>query len=311
MRKILRYCIQHARSTIHPSWLAGFFAITAVGFIINYTYDLEDGVIDQLPGSLRIAGMFLFHSIPFLLVVLLLSRHVPDKRWYRNRGFWLRFTAGFLILALDRSFQLGSILADIDYADRAFLSSFLKRIISLFTIVLPLYVISLFFEREIPGRGYGLIVKRFDVKPYLILLLIAGTGIAIGGLFQDIQDYYPRYLELQGPAFAQRHDIPSYLNLFGYEFAYGIDFISVEMFFRGFLIYSFSRYFGPYVVFPMILTYAFLHFGKPVTEAVSSLFGGYVLGVISLNSKTIWGGVLIHVGIAWLMELIGYIYRLG
>ncbi len=311
MRKILRYCRDHLRSTIHPAWLTAFIALTVAAFIINYTFDVEDGIIDRLPGLWRVAGMFIFHGLPFLLVAGILTGRMGDTRWYTNRGFWIRFSAGFLILALDRSFQIGSWLDGFEYADRAFISSFLKRMMSLVTLVLPLYFISLFLEKSIPGRGYGLGVKKFDITPYLLLLFLAGIGIGIGGLFQDIKDYYPRYLELQGPEFAARHDIPAYLNLVVYELAYGVDFISVEMFFRGFLIYSFSRYFGPYVVFPMILTYGFLHFGKPATEAISSLFGGYILGVISLNSKTIWGGVLIHVGIAWLMELIGYLYRLG
>ena len=81
-------------------------------------------------------------------------------------------------------------------------------------------------------------------------------------------------------------------------------------FFRGFLIVGMVRYFGPQVVLPMILTYCFLHFGKPLTESISSLFGGYILGIISLHSKSIWGGVIIHVGIAWLMEIVGYLFRI-
>jgi hypothetical protein len=45
-----------------------------------------------------------------------------------------------------------------------------------------------------------------------------------------------------------------------------------------------------------------LHFGKPMGEAVSSIFGGFILGVIALYSRSILGGVIIHLGVAWLME---------
>jgi hypothetical protein len=42
-------------------------------------------------------------------------------------------------------------------------------------------------------------------------------------------------------------------------------------------------------------------------EAVSSIFGGYILGVIALQTRSIWGGILVHVGIAWMMEAIAWL----
>ncbi len=310
MKSLFFEVIGHIRANVRwPILLAVFVLMTAFIFV-NYELNFEDGIVDTLPFPYRVPAMFLFHVAPYLLTVLIITPYIKDKTWYKSRGFWLRLLIGFTILALDRSIQLRSLLLEYtDIADRVFINSIVKRIVSLLTMVLPLFIMSFFFEKSIPGRGFGLIVKRFDVRPYLILLSLAGIGIAFGGFFKDIQEYYPRYLELGGSQYAARHDVPGWLNVIIYELAYGIDFISVEMFFRGFLIYSFTRYFGPYVVFPMITTYCFLHFGKPMTEAISSLFGGYILGVISLNSKTIWGGVLIHVGIAWLMEVIGFIFR--
>ncbi len=56
----------------------------------------------------------------------------------------------------------------------------------------------------------------------------------------------------------------------------------------------------------MAATYVFLHFGKPMGEAISSGFGGYILGIIALYSGNIWGGVFVHVGIAWLMEAMAW-----
>lgn len=66
---------------------------------------------------------------------------------------------------------------------------------------------------------------------------------------------------------------------------------------------------GRAAIVPMVVTYAFLHFGKPAGEAVSSIFGGYILGVIAYQSQSIFGGVLIHVGVAWLMELAAYMQK--
>jgi membrane protease YdiL (CAAX protease family) len=56
------------------------------------------------------------------------------------------------------------------------------------------------------------------------------------------------------------------------------------------------------------LFYFSIHLGKPMMEAVSSFFGGLILGSISYHSKSIWGGLLVHISIALLMELFGFIF---
>jgi hypothetical protein len=57
----------------------------------------------------------------------------------------------------------------------------------------------------------------------------------------------------------------------------------------------------------MATMYVFIHFGKPLGETISSFFGGIILGVIAYETKSIIGGIIIHVGIAWLMELGGFL----
>jgi membrane protease YdiL (CAAX protease family) len=59
-------------------------------------------------------------------------------------------------------------------------------------------------------------------------------------------------------------------------------------------------------VLAMAVIYCLLHFGKPAGEAMSSVVGGYILGVIAYETKSIWGGVIVHAGIAWMMELISF-----
>jgi membrane protease YdiL (CAAX protease family) len=57
----------------------------------------------------------------------------------------------------------------------------------------------------------------------------------------------------------------------------------------------------------MAATYAVLHFGKPMGETISSFFGGYILGVLALYTRNIWGGVFIHVLLAFGMEVFAYL----
>ena len=87
-----------------------------------------------------------------------------------------------------------------------------------------------------------------------------------------------------------------------YEFTYGLNFVSLELFFRGAMVIGMAAIMGRHAVLPMAVTYCFLHFGKPAAECISSFFGGYLLGVIALYTRSIFGGCIVHLGIAFLME---------
>jgi len=95
-----------------------------------------------------------------------------------------------------------------------------------------------------------------------------------------------------------------------YEISYGIDFFSIELFFRGFLVFAFVRYVGADAVLPMAVFYCSIHFGKPLFECISSFFGGMLLGIIAYRTQSILGGIMVHLGIAWMMEAGGYIGNL-
>ncbi|MEA2041122.1 MAG: CPBP family intramembrane glutamate endopeptidase, partial [Bacteroidota bacterium] len=69
------------------------------------------------------------------------------------------------------------------------------------------------------------------------------------------------------------------------------------------LIVGMAKVLKKEAVLPMVAFYVFIHFGKPALEAISSFFGGFILGIHSYYTKNIMGGIIIHMGIAWLMEL--------
>ena len=68
---------------------------------------------------------------------------------------------------------------------------------------------------------------------------------------------------------------------------------------------AFTRYLGSRAILPMVVVYAFIHFQKPIGEALSSIVGGLVLGVVSYRTKSIYGGIIVHLGVAFLMEIAG------
>jgi hypothetical protein len=41
-------------------------------------------------------------------------------------------------------------------------------------------------------------------------------------------------------------------------------------------------------------------------ETVGSVFGGFALGVLAYKSRNIYGGIIVHLGVAWGMELAAF-----
>jgi hypothetical protein len=120
----------------------------------------------------------------------------------------------------------------------------------------------------------------------------------------DFQAVYPRAKHLYIP----RSDPHYWLSTLCYETIYSIDYVVTEFFFRGFLIIPFARIIGPKAILPMCAFYVSIHFDKPLGEAISSFFGGLLLGVLAYRTRSIYGGVIVHLGIALCMEFVGWWY---
>lgn len=96
-----------------------------------------------------------------------------------------------------------------------------------------------------------------------------------------------------------------------FELCYANDFLGVESMFRGAMIIGLSRWLGPRTVLPMIITYMCIHLGKPDLELCSSVIGGYILGILAYRTQHLWGGIIIHLGIAMLFEALGLLRMYG
>jgi hypothetical protein len=150
---------------------------------------------------------------------------------------------------------------------------------------------------------YGWSMKNFTARPYLLMLLIMIPLIAVASTQPDFLATYPKLKDIS--FFAKVNNSGLYKLL--YELSYGSDFITIELFFRGFLVLAFVKWFGKDAILPMACFYCTIHFGKPLGECISSFFGGLILGIITYHTRTIFGGLMVHLGIAWMMELGGYL----
>ncbi len=166
-------------------------------------------------------------------------------------------------------------------------------------IVIPLGVIIWIFKES--PRDYGFrIWEKGHAWIYLFAYLFM-LPILIGMSFSPkFQKKYPFY--------DQAGD--SVLHFVLYEIPYGIQFFSLEAFFRGFFIFALFKRFGYYGVAFMTIPYCMIHFGKPISETLGAIVAGLVLGYLALKSKSWLPGALLHWGVGITMDLACIIQRL-
>ena len=59
----------------------------------------------------------------------------------------------------------------------------------------------------------------------------------------------------------------------------------------------------------MVGPYVMIHFPKPYLEACGALVAGVVLGSLSMKTRSIWAGFLVHATVAVLMDFLALDHR--
>jgi len=95
----------------------------------------------------------------------------------------------------------------------------------------------------------------------------------------------------------------SWADLVAWECIYLAQFVFLEFFFRGFLLETLAPRLGASAIFVMVVPYTMIHFAKPWPEALGAIGFGLFLGILALRTRSIWGGVCVHVTIALSMDL--------
>ncbi len=310
MKSIITYLREYVSQYLNVKLYVSIAVFLAICIAVNYHYDFEDSVVDSYHGRpVQLLYFFLFEAFPYYVVCLLVYLFTSTKSFITRRGFWVASLIGLFVLAVDRSlYHHQLLLAYLPSQLDTFIYRCMSNLSAFLVVVIPLYIYYRLCDKESPSF-YGITSKGVNLKPYFILLLFV-LPLVIGASFSaDFLKQYPMYQRANGLVAAQFLDVPEWVMAVSYETTYALSFFSVELFFRGFLILGLMRYLGPYVVLPMVAAYAFLHFGKPVGETIGSIFGGYILGIVAYYSRNIWGGVIVHMGLALLMELAAFLQR--
>ncbi len=299
MRSIVGYLYNYGKE-INKRWLLACSGFVALLIFLNYRHSLEK----QLSGYEGFPfPYFTGHALLFLLAYLVPVAFLLIEKKRRNLppAAWVCLLLAPVLfafkMAMDTAVTISSV-ADWNSYWNAVLYWPLRTL--MLTLLLAI-LWQLFHTKE---NFYGLTTQKVNFTPYYMMLALMLPLIFCAAMQADFQHTYPK----------AKHILPLPENaslgwwyVFLYELGYGIDFFSIEIFFRGFLVIGMMKWLGKNAILPMACFYCAIHFGKPLGECISSYFGGIVLGVVAYHTRSVIGGLLVHLGIAWLMEVAGWL----
>jgi len=144
-------------------------------------------------------------------------------------------------------------------------------------LLIPLLVIVFAFRRSPKEYGFQL----GDWKAGLVITF--GAVVLIGPVIWFVtrsdgamQGYYAYMLNPALP-------VMTFLDLIGWEF-----------FFRGWLLFGYARKFGDDALWLQAVPFALAHIGKPEVETLSTIFGGFLFGLVAWRTKSFLYPFLIH-----------------
>lgn len=173
-------------------------------------------------------------------------------------------------------------------------------LIVVFYFILPALLIKFGFRQNLKDYGLAWNGLHRHGWPYLILLGVM-LPVIIGASFNPhFKEYYPFF----------SYASASVTGFLLWELAYGLHFIAVEFFFRGFLVFGLAERLGPYAFFISAVPYCMVHFSKPAGEAIGAILAGLALGYLAWKNRSIWGGALVHWGVAITMDLASTLQKL-
>lgn len=284
------------------------YALTVIALSVIFVYTTDLGMAigkGKLPTSSSIFNnILLFVGLYFLVAVPVLIFQGKYKEISKPH-FYLKglLIVGFAAAADNFSWRDELDLSQFTGSEQNFLFKVLWRMRNLMWVLPVLILLRLFWDKKVKGL-YGLSNGNHHIKAYLSLFVFVLPILIAVSFTPGFLSYYPsgKYWLYEG-LFGN----PAWLNTAIYEIVYMSDFIMVELIFRGALVIGMGTIMGRSAVFPMIAVYVALHFGKPALETISAIFGGYFLGTLAFQTKHIWGGVIIHMGIALAIELIRFV----
>lgn len=279
------------------------FLFLAIAIYFNYGHRFERIYVDVYYGKpISFLTYPMYYLAPYYLILIPILFIKKQQHKLLQSEFWVKSIVFFgtfgLLVAFWQYRQLFNY-TEMSTSEKVFYRQMVFNLKRIIPFLIVFYAVKRKYDKE-DNHLYGLRIKGMSYKPFFIMLLLMVPLIAIASYMPDFQRAYPQYkFWLYSGAFGMTP-----IQAAGvFEFVYGLDFVSIELLYRGALVVGMANVLGREAVLPMAGAYVVLHFGKPLGESISSFFGGFILGVHALEKKNIFGGIIIHVGIAYLMEI--------
>jgi membrane protease YdiL (CAAX protease family) len=161
-------------------------------------------------------------------------------------------------------------------------------------VLVPAAIIA-FVLRERPGDwGFRIRGQWRHVRIYALFLVGMVPLLWLASLMPAFQAKYPFY-DMAGLGG---------WHFWGFQLFYGLQFLGVEAFFRGFMLFGLYARLGFYAIPVMVIPYTMIHFGKPVAETFAAIVAGFILGWIALKSRSFLWGFFLHWAVAITMDLL-------
>jgi hypothetical protein len=272
---------------------------------LNYWHNLEKKYAAAPISRLgKFTGYYLLYFIPFAGAFFLQLLFFKDCSYYKEAWFWIILFVAPALFSFRVNFNWHQPWITNTWTGpiRLFYLHCFNWVVRVFVLLIPVFFIWLIKDRNVQPF-YG--TKALDsLRPYLLMLLVMIPLLALAGTQKDFLQVYPKAKLIDEIPVQSWVDKARYIV---FELCYGFDFISIEFFFRGFLILALMHICGLHCIIPVACFYCAIHLGKPMGEAISSFFGGSLLGIVVYNTGSIWGGLIVHLGIAWMMEAVGWL----
>lgn len=158
----------------------------------------------------------------------------------------------------------------------------------------PLMIIVLVLKKPPAEFGFRLEGIARHLPIYVVMYLAMLPILVWVSGFESFLAYYPIYSRAtDGGA-----------QFWLYQLGYGLQFVGVEAFFRGFMTFGLLPRFGALSVVVMTVPYTMIHFSKPIPEATAAIVAGLILGTLAIKSRSFVPGILLHVAVALTMDLL-------
>jgi len=160
--------------------------------------------------------------------------------------------------------------------------------------VLPFVLWKTVYYRKDSILDFGLRTKGFFDHAWIygLFLAVVLPAMLVVARSPDFGTYYPFY----------KQSTRSWFDFLTWEAMYFAQFFALEMFFRGFWLGVLRRSFGSGAIFVMAVPYCMIHYGKPYLEACGAIVAGIALGSLSMKTRSIYQGFLVHITVAALMD---------